>query len=156
LEGVVHGERHTLRGLEDEGISGRYGVGQKPERNHAGKIEWSDSGHNAERLANHCLVYATGHIFKVVALHHHGNAAGNFYVFDGAAHFAFGLGKGLAVFLRDDTGDVVEVIFEKLLELEEWLDAIFRWRAPPLGKSCGGGFDRGVYFIGLREWDSGK
>ncbi len=39
---VAHGERDALRGLQDEGIAGSDGVGQIPERNHAGKIERRD------------------------------------------------------------------------------------------------------------------
>jgi hypothetical protein len=88
LVDVAHGERNALGGLEDEGVAGGDGVGQIPERDHAGKIEWHDGGGDAERLADHHFVDAAGDVFEVVALHHHGNAAGDFDVFDGAAHSA--------------------------------------------------------------------
>jgi len=101
---------------------------------------------------NH-LIDAARHIFEVVALHHHGNATGDFDVFDCASHLGFGFGEGLAVFLRDDAGNVVEVIFEQHLQLEQWLDAVFGRRAAPFGEGCGRGFDSLVDFVGLREWD---
>jgi len=69
-------------------------------------------------------------------LHHHGNATGDFDVFDCASHLGFGFGEGLAVFLRDDAGNVVEVIFEQHLQLEQWLDAVFGRRAAPFGEAA--------------------
>ena len=95
---VAHGERNALAGLQDECVAGGDGVGQIPERDHAGKIEGHDRGDDAERLADHHLVDAAGNVFEVVALHHHRNAAGDFDVLDGAAHLGFGFGEGLAVF----------------------------------------------------------
>ncbi len=138
---VAHGERDALGGLQDERVAGGDRVRQIPERDHAGKVEGHDGGGDAERLADHHFVDAAGDVFEVVALHHHRNAAGDFDVFNGAAHFGFGFGEGLAVFLRDDAGDVVEVVFEQHLQLEERLDAVFRRRAAPFGESSGGGFD---------------
>ena len=102
LERPPHGERHALRWLQDKSISGGDGVGQKPERNHPGEIKRNDRGDHAQRLPDHHFVDAAGHVFEVVALHHHGNAAGNFDVFDGAAQLGFGFGKRLAVFLSED------------------------------------------------------
>ena len=153
---VAHGERNALGGLEDECVAGRDGVRQIPERDHAGKIEGHDGGGDAERLADHHLVDAAGDIFEVVALHHHGNAAGDFDVFDGAAHFGFGFGESLAIFLRDDAGDVVDVIFEQHLQLEERLDAVFGRSAAPFGEGRGGGFDGLVDFGGIGERDLGE
>src|SRR4029077_16139592 len=105
---VAHSERDAFTRFEDESVAGGDGVGQVPEGDHAGKIEGHDGGGDAERLADHHFVYAAGDVFEIVALHHHGNAAGDFHVFDGAAHFGLGFGKGLAIFLGDDAGNVVE------------------------------------------------
>ena len=153
---VAHGERHALARLENECVSGGDGVGQIPERNHAGKIERHDRGGDAERLADHHLVDAAGDVFQVVALHHHRNAAGDFHVFDGAAHLGFGFGEGLAVFRGDDAGDVVDVLFEQHLQLEQRLDAVFGRSAAPFGKGGGGGFDGGVHFRGVGERNAGQ
>ncbi len=137
---VTHGERNALARFEDEGVAGGDGIGQIPERNHAGKVEGRDGSDDAERLTDHYFVNATGDVFEVVTLHHHGDAAGDFDVLDPAAHFGFGFGEGLAIFLRDDAGDVVNMLFEQHLQLEEWLDAVFGRRVAPLGEGCGGGF----------------
>ena len=98
FEDVAHGERHALDGFRMNVLPRGDRVGQKPERDHAGKIEGRDRGDHAERLADHHLVDAAGDVFEVVALHHHRNAAGDFDVLDGAAHLGFGFGEGLAVF----------------------------------------------------------
>jgi len=150
---VAHGKRDALGWLEDKCVASRDGVGQIPERNHAGKVEGHDGGGDADGLADHHLIDAARHIFEVVALHHHGNATGDFDVFDCASHLGFGFGEGLAVFLRDDAGNVVEVIFEQHLQLEQWLDAVFGAACGAIREGCGRGFDSLVDFVGLREWD---
>src|ERR1700733_14487378 len=116
LVNVPHGEWNALGRFEDESVASCDRVRQIPEGDHAGKIEGDDGGGDAEGLANHHLVDAASDVFQVVALHNHMNAAGHFDILDGAAHFGLGLGEGLAVFLRDDAGDVADVIFEKHLQ----------------------------------------
>ena len=86
------GEGNAVAGLQHHGVSGGDGVGQKPQRNHQRKIEGRNDGANAERLAHHDFVDAGRHIFERVALHEHGNAAGDFDVFNAAAQFAFRFG----------------------------------------------------------------
>ncbi len=78
------------------------------------------------------LIDARRDVFEVVSLHEHRDAAGDLDIFDGAAHFAFGLGEGLAVFHDDSAGELVDVVFEQLFEREEILHAIARRRATPL------------------------
>ena len=53
--------------------------------------------------------------------------------------------------MRDDAGDVVDVLFEQHLQLEQRLDAVFGRSAAPFGKGGGGGFDGGVDFCGIGE-----
>src|ERR1700688_2967226 len=153
---VAHGERDALGGLKDEGVAGGDGVRQIPERDHAGKVEGHDGGGDADGLANHHLVDAAGDVFKVVSLHHHGDTAGDLHVFNRPAHFGFGFGESLAVFLRDDAGDVVEVIFEQHLQLKERLDAVFGRSAAPFGEGGSCGFDSLVDFGGFGKRDLGK
>ncbi len=113
---MVSGTRSD--GFKDKGISGGDGVGQKPEWNHPRKIKWDDRSHHSQRLPDHHLVDAASYIFKVVALHHHRNAASYLDVFDGPAPLSFGFGEGLAVFLSQDAAQFVDMFFEKLLQLE--------------------------------------
>ena len=149
LVDVAHGEGDAFGRLEDEGVAGGYSVWQIPERNHTRKVKGNDSGSHAEGLADHHLVDAAGYVFQVVALHHHRNAASYFDVLDCAAHLGFGFGEGFAIFLRDDAGDVVDVVFEQHLQPEERLDAVFGRGAAPFGESGGGGFDGLVDFGGI-------
>jgi len=153
---VAHGERHALTRLQDECIAGRDSVRQIPERDHAGEVEGHDGGGDAKRLADHHFVDAAGNVFEVVALHHHGNAAGDFHVLNRTAHFGFGFSEGLAVFLGDDAGNVIDVIFEQHLQLEEWLNAVFGRSAAPFGEGGGRGFDSLVDFGSFRERDLGE
>ncbi len=88
-------------------------------------------------------------------MHHHGNAASYFDVFDRAAHFGFGFGEGLAVFLRDDAGDVVDVVFEQHLQFEERLDAVFGRSAAPVRESGGCGFYGLIDFAAVGKRDLG-
>ncbi len=82
-------------------------------------------------------------------MHHHRDATGDFDVLDGAAHLRFGLGEGLAIFLRDDAGDVVDVVFEQHLQLEQRLDAVFGRSAAPFGERGSGGFNGLIDFGGI-------
>ncbi len=151
LESAVHGERNALGWLQNESISARDRVGEEPVRDHRGKIEGHDGGNDSERLADLHFVHARSHVLEVVALHHHGNAAGDFDVFDGAAEFGACFGKGLAVFERDDAGEVVEILFEKIFQFKEILDALARRGAAPRWESIGGGLNGSVDVGGSRE-----
>ncbi len=131
FESEFHGERHALRGLDDQSVPAGNRVRQKPERDHARKIKCRDRRHHAQRLPNHSLVDAARHIFQVITLHHHGNAAGHLDVLDSAPHFRLGFDQRLAVLLRDDAPEIVEMLFKQHLQLEQRLDAIFGGSAPP-------------------------
>ena len=109
---VPHRQRDALRRLQDEGIPRRNRIGQKPERNHARKVERHDRSRHTQRLADHHLVDAARDIFQVVALHHHRNAAGHLHILDRAPHLRLRLGEGLAILLRNEAADVIEVILE--------------------------------------------
>jgi len=90
------------------------------------------------------FIHAGSDIFKVVALHHHGNAASDFDVFDGAAQFGAGFGEGLAIFEGDDAGEIVEIIFEEIFQLEKVLYALAGGSATLRGKGISGGLHGGV------------
>src|SRR5213596_3860812 len=83
-----------------------------------------------------------------VALHHHRDAAGDFDVLDRAPQLGFSFSESLPVFLRDDPAQFVKVILKKLLQLEERLNAVFRWRAAPFRPCRCGCFNGTGYFSG--------
>src|SRR5579864_1851434 len=156
FKGTSHRQRNAFGGFQNESVSAGDRVRQKPKRNHAGKIERSDGGNDSERLPDHGFVDAARDIFKVVPLHHHGNAAGDFDVFNSAAKLGFGFSKGFAVFLRDDSRQLVNVILEKHFQLEEGLNAVLRGSASPGGISRGSGFNRFADFGGIRKRNAGE
>src|SRR3989441_12655315 len=102
LEGAMHREGNALRWLQDESISARDGIREEPVGDHRGEVEGHDGGNDSERLADLHFIHARSYIFEVVALHHHGDTASDFDVFDGAAKFGAGFGEGLAIFQSDD------------------------------------------------------
>ena len=148
FEDTPHGEGHAFRRLQNKSISTSDGVGQEPERDHARKIEWHDCGDHSKRLPDHGLIDSARHVFEVVALHHHRDAAGDFDVLDRAPQLGFSFSESLPVFLRDDPAQFVKVILKKLLQLEERLNAVFRWRAAPFRPCRCGCFNGTGYFSG--------
>ena len=151
LESAMHGERNTLGRLQDETVSARDGVRKEPVGNHRRKVEGHNGGDDAERLANLHFIDAGSHVLKVVALHHHGNAASDFNVFDGAAELGAGFGEGFAVFECDDAGEIVKIFFEEIFQLEEILDALTGRRAPPRRERIGSGLNGSVDVGGSRK-----
>ena len=111
LKEEVHRLGHFFGGFDDVGVARGEGIGQEPEGDHAGEVEGDDGRAHPHRLANHDFVYAAGHIFRKITLHHFGNAAGDFDVFDGAGHFGAGFGDGFAAFLGNGAGDGFHVSF---------------------------------------------
>ncbi len=151
LEGAMHGEGNALGWFQDEGISARNGIREEPVRNHRREIEGHDGGDDSQRLADLHFVDAGSHVLEVVALHHHGDSASNFHVFDGAAEFGAGFGEGLAIFKGDDAGEFVEIFFEEIFQLEEVLNALAGRGAAPSRESIGGGLNGSVDIRGGRE-----
>ena len=112
LERADHAERHALGRLQHESVAASDGVGQEPVRNHRRKIKGNDGRDDSERLADLHFIDARRDVFQVVALHHHGNAAGDFDIFDAAAQFRFRFAEGLAVFKSDEAREFVDMLFK--------------------------------------------
>src|SRR5207248_891952 len=75
----------------------------------------------------------------------HGDAAGDFDIFDRPAHLRLGLGKSFSVFGRDDARQFFQIFFEKISQLEEILNALAGRSAAPGGKRGGCRFDGGIH-----------
>ena len=129
-------KRDPLRRLEDEGISGGNRVGEKPQRDHGRKIEWSDGRGDAERLTNHHFVDACGDVFKVVALHQDGDAAGDLDVLDAALYFGASFSESLSILQRDAVGQIVNALQQQVAKAEEELNSILRGGAGQPGNAC--------------------
>ena len=78
-------------------------------------------------------------------------AARDLDALDAAAQAAARLVQRLAVLGRDDARDLVEVLFEQLLELEHRARAHDRRRLAPVGKRFGRRDDGGIEIRGGRE-----
>src|SRR5260370_21003223 len=152
----MHGKRKAVGGVEDGSGSARDGVGEKPVRDHRGEVEGHDRGDDSEWLADLHFVHARCYVLEVVALHHHGNAAGNFDVFDGATKLGSGFGESFSIFESDDAGKIVEIFFEQVFQLEEVLDALAGRGAAPAREGIGAGLDSGVHVGGGRGGGGGK
>ena len=90
-------------------------------------------------------------VFRVVALHQHWDAGGDFDVLDAASQLASRLVHRLAALVNRQTSDLVKVVIQQLLELEEVLDALDRRRASPIGKSGLGRLNRFAHLVSGRE-----
>src|SRR5205823_8915511 len=129
-----HRERDLLRRLQDERVAASDGVGKEPERDHPREVEGRDDPDHADRLAEHQLVDAARDVLADLALQHHRDAARHLDVLDAATELADRLLARLAAFVGDGAREVLEVLLEKLLELEERLDAIAGRRPAPSGQ----------------------
>ncbi len=146
-----HGERNTLGGFQYESISARNRIRKKPEHDHRGKIKRSDGRDDSQGLANLHFIHAGRHVFEDVALHHHGNAAGDFHVLDAAAQFGFCFGKGLSIFESDQAREFVEIFFEQVFQLEKILHALAGRSTAPCRKGLGGSLHSSVHVVGGGE-----
>ena len=97
------------------------------------------------------FIHARRHVLEIIALHHHGDAAGDFDVFDAAAKLGLGLGEGLSVFDSDDPRELLEILFEEVLQLEQVLNALARRCAAPSSKSAGGRLNGSIDIRACRE-----
>src|SRR5208337_92931 len=115
--------------------------------------KWRDGRDDAQRLAYQRLIHARRDVLQVVPLHHHRNAAGYFDILDSAPEFRLRFGEGLAVFQGDESGDLVDVIFQEEFQLEQILNALSWGSAAPRRKSLGGGLHGRVHlgFCGKRS-----
>jgi hypothetical protein len=80
---------------------------------------------------DHELVDAGGDVFKKMTLHQGRDPARYFHVLDGPPHLPTGFLQRLATFHSDGAGEIFEALFQKILELEEMLDALGRGNTAP-------------------------
>ena len=145
-------EGNSIAWLQHHGVASSNCIGQKPQWNHQRKIEWGNHGANTERLSHHDLVDAGRDIFERVALHQHGNAARDLHIFNAASQFCLRLGQRLAVFDRDQAGELIDMLFKHRLELEHVLHAIDRRHTAPRGERGMRRLHRRVYLRGRSGW----
>ena len=122
---------HFLAWLEDKAVARRHGIGQEPERDHAGEVEGCDGGHHAQRLTEHVLVDSGGNVLVVHPLQEDGCATGHLDILDAAAHFTFTLCIRLATLVCDGACQGVKILLKQCLQAKERLDALADRRLLP-------------------------
>jgi len=98
LESAVHREGHASDGFRDESISTGDGVGAKTSRKPSLRKLNGTMAATTPSGWRICISSRRGYVLEIVPLHHHGDAAGDFDVFDGAAEVRASFGESLAIF----------------------------------------------------------
>ncbi|OQA11674.1 MAG: hypothetical protein BWY63_03887 [Chloroflexi bacterium ADurb.Bin360] len=131
MEDLDHGQRCAFGGLDDHSVATCQGVGQIPERNHAGEVEGTNRGDHADGLADHVFVNAVSDILRKIAQQQVRNTTRDLDILDGAAHLPARVIQHFAVFERDAARQVLEVLFQQSLEFEQVLNALHGRRLSP-------------------------
>ena len=140
--------RIAFRRLEDEGVAAGDRGRAFPQRDHRRKIERRNTGDHAKRLPCGIDVDAGAGAFGELAFQQMRNAAGKFHHLKTALDVAFGVGKGLAVFRRQQLGEIVVFLLDQLQELKHHARATLRiGRAP--GRLRRLGIGDGVLDLGM-------
>ena len=106
-----------------------------PHRHHDRKIERRDAGGNAQRLAQAPVVDAAADIVRMHAGQQPRHAAGEFHDLDAARDFAIRVGQHLAVFPRDNRGQVAAPCLQQFAETEQDAGAP-QWRSLGPRREC--------------------
>ncbi len=139
----------ALGRLEYEGVAAGERDREHPARHHHRKIERRHPGHHPQGLAHAPVVDPAADLLGVLALEQMRNAAGELDHFNAARDFAQRIGEHLAVFARDQRGQLFLVRVEQLLELEQDAGALKRRGLAPWHERGLGGRDR-ESDVGLR------
>gem|GEM_PF-5908370 len=145
---AVGGERHLLARLEHEGVAAGDRDRIHPHRHQCGEIVGANADAHADRLAHHAAVDAARHVLEDLAFEHVGDTAGILGHLDAAAQIAARLGHGLAVFLDDQGGDLLEVLFKQNAVTHHDAHALHRRRLPPVVEGVGGGLYGAIDHVG--------
>jgi hypothetical protein len=110
----VRQRRVTLARLEDEGVPGGNRDRVHPHRHHGREVERGDPGADAERLPERVGVHVGGHLLGVLAFEQGGDPGGELDDFQAPDDLALGVRQDLAVLVRDDPGQFVQVTLDKV------------------------------------------
>ncbi|MNV05399.1 hypothetical protein D3C71_957360 [compost metagenome] len=116
----AHGHhRVLLGGLQHKGVARGNRHREHPQRDHGREVEGGDACAHAQRLQQGVGIDTTGHVVGQLAQLQVADAGGVFNHFEATEHITFGVGQGLALFCRQDGGQLGHVLADKLLVLEE-------------------------------------
>ena len=155
LEDLLRRHGRLFRGFQDKGVAAGDGVGQEPQGDHPRKIKGCDGRDDADRLTNQHFVDATGDVLAVGALHQDGDTTSDLHVLNAASQFAHRLRVRLTAFVGDRARQIVQVLFEHVLQLKQVLHALYSGSLSPLPKSVGSSPHGGVYLSSRGQRESG-
>ncbi len=145
-------ERNELRRLEDEAVSERDRVGNRPVRNHVREVEGRDRRDDPKREPLDPALHTAAHLehFSRRDLR---QRAGELAQLGRLQDLSPGFARDLAVLLGYQRGQLVDVLLEQCLVAVEDLGALLDRRRGPSGERLGGAGDRRIDVIVRREWD---
>mmetsp|Transcript_31156 Transcript_31156/g.65290 ORF Transcript_31156/g.65290 Transcript_31156/m.65290 type:complete len:227 (+) Transcript_31156:1573-2253(+) len=150
------GERHALRGLEDEGVAADGGHREHPERDHRGEVERRDPAAHAERHAVRVNVDARRHVLHRLAHLEAGGAARVLHHLQPPEDVPLRVVDRLAVLHRQYTRQLLRMLADERLQPEHHARAVGDGGARPRGERRLGGGGGGVHLAlggdgGVRE-----
>jgi len=111
------GTRVFLGGLEDAGVTNDVGKREHPEGNHGREVEGSNTGDNAERLANGISIHVGGDL-EVISQQHMGDGASRLNDLKTTENITAGISQSLALLQGDGVSNPVHVVTDQKLEVE--------------------------------------
>jgi len=123
------GARIPFGRLQYKGVPAGDSNRKHPHRHHGGKIEWRDTGANANRLADRVAVHPASDIFRKVATQQMRDACHELDHFDAPGHFPAGVRQHLAMLGCQNGRQIVGIVFQKL--------AVFHHHPSACQRRCG-------------------
>src|SRR6478752_6773437 len=118
LEDRLLRERDLLGGLEHERVAAGHRERQEPHGHHGREVERADRAEHADRLAVGLAVDVGRDVLEVAALHRRRHGGGALDHLDRAADLGECVGQRLAHVLRDQAGDLLLVLDQRLAQRE--------------------------------------
>jgi len=131
LEDRLLRERDLLGGLEHERVAAGHRERQEPHGHHGREVERADRAEHADRLAVGLAVDVGRDVLEVAALHRRRHGGGALDHLDRAADLGECVGQRLAHVLRDQAGDLLLVLDQRLAQREHAPRALDRRCAAP-------------------------
>jgi hypothetical protein len=111
-------ERNLLARFHNIGVSKGNTKREHPKGDHGREVVRANTTHNTEGLTERVNIYTTGNTLNGLTLAKGGEGASVLNDFVAAENITSSVGERLSVLLGDGSGELVLVIFKKLLVLE--------------------------------------
>ena len=147
--------RVPLRRLQHEGVSAGDRVGQEPERDHRREVERGDRRDHTDGLADQLDIDAGGDPLERFALEQVRDGSRGLDRLDAAADLAIGVGECLAHVGRDQRGELLTVLDQRVPQGEHGAGTLLGGHLTPGGLRGAGRHHRGIHVGRSGQWHSG-